>query len=148
MTVSSINKPASPQEFRQHILLMFFTPFGFGIFGLLGIYDYYFLQEQIPGILAAVLSLSFLITYLHYRISNQLKTGIIMVVSSATILLLIFIYYNQNQSFGLVWALLYPVLTIMTIGHYWGARIALIVYFLLVGLLFSGIAYGSKDYGI
>jgi len=139
MTDSPTTKPVSPQEFRQHILLTFFTPFGFGIFGLLAIYDYYFLQQYTPGILAGVLSLSFLITNLHYRFTKQLKTGITMVVSSATILLLIFIYQNQNQSFGLVWALLYPPLIIMTIGHYWGVRIALLIYFLLVGILLSGV---------
>ncbi len=126
-------------------MLIFVAPFGFGIFGLLALYDAFYLNQYPLAYFPAVLSAAFLFITLHYRLTKQLRTGILLIVTISTGLLLSFIYQNQNESFGLAWALLYPPFIIMTLGYNLGLRGSLLIYFLLIGLLISGI--GVWEYG-
>ena len=128
-----------PEEVRQHITLIFLAPFGAAIFAMVGIYDFFYLQQTHAGLFAAILSLAFLATYLHYRFTNNRKLGITIIGVVSTVVMFAFILLNQNQSFGLVWALLYPPLMIMIFGHQTGVKLSVAAYVVFVAVLFSGI---------
>lgn len=128
-----------PEEVRQHITLIFLAPFGAAIFALVAIYDIFYLQEMITGIFPAILSMVFIGSFIHYRLTNNLNFGIAIIGVVATAIMFGFIYFNQNESFGLVWALLYPPLMIMIFGHQTGVKLSVVAYVVFVALLFNGI---------
>jgi len=59
--------------------------------------------------------------------------------------LISFTINNQNESFGLAWALLYPTMFIMALGHHWGLRLAIFVYLILCLILYNGIGIWLQD---
>lgn len=128
----------SPHQFRQHILLVFLAPFGAAVFGLLAIYDAFFLDQIIVAAIPAILSLTFLFAWSFYKIKNDLCLPTSLIILVSTLVLIAFILNNQNESFGLVWAILYPPLIIMTLGHKKGIKLASGLYIVLVIILFNG----------
>ena len=129
----------TPHAIRQHITLVFLAPFGAALFALVAAYDYFYLHQEFIAVLPALLSLAFLGIYIHYRLTQDLEKGTIVVAIISTIIMFVFISSNQNNSFGLVWALLYPPLMIMILGHNLGVRVSVVAYVALVVMLFDGI---------
>lgn len=145
ININQLKQQFTPQEFRQHMLLVLVAPFGFVIFALLSIYDAWYLHDYSIALIPAFLSIVFLLSTIHYQLTKRLTPGVFLTLIAATGMLIFFINQNQNESFGLVWAVLYPPLVIMTIGHKWGLRLSLAVYIILVALLFNGL--GTWQHG-
>ena len=138
----------SPNQFRQHILLTAIAPFGVALFSLLAFFNAFFLQNYSIAFTPALLSLSFFIAWMHYKIKKDLAVATAVIAFSSSIVMLAFVYQNQNESFGLAWALLYPAFIIITVGHFWGLRFAVYLYLVLAAILFNGIGewqQGSWD---
>lgn len=139
----------SPQEFKQFLILAFLAPFGFGIFALLAIYDAYYLNSFDQALIPAFVSLAFLTTAILYRTTSDIRIGILLIITSVTLILPFFAYQNQNQGFGLVWAVLYPAFIIMTLGHKWGVKLAVIQLLILNVILIQGIGvWQNGSWGI
>jgi len=63
--------------------------------------------------------------------------------------LLIFVYINQNESFGLVWTLCYPLFVIPILGTRMGLFMIILFYAILLPIVYLGIGewdYGNWDY--
>lgn len=129
----------SPQEFKQYLMLTFLAPFGFGIFLLLAIYDVYYLNSFDQAIIPAFVSLTFLTTTIIFRSTGDIRLGVLLIITSVTLVLPFFAYQNQNQGFGLVWTVLYPAFIMMTLGHKWGVKLAVIQLLVLNTILVQGI---------
>ena len=143
MFKNSVLEPAlkqyTPEEYRQHMILIAVAPFGAFIFALLALHDAFIIKQIHIAYIPGVLSFGFVVAFTHYKITKDRLPGISIILVTAIGVLLAFTYQNQNQSFGLVWALLYPILIIMSIGHYWGLRLTIIMYICLLAILYSGL---------
>jgi len=127
----------TPEEYRQHIILIAVAPFGAFIFALLALHDAFVIEKMDIAYIPAVLSIGFFVAFTHYKVTKNPMLGISIILITAIGVLLTFTF--QNQSFGLVWAILYPTLIIMSIGHYWGLRLTVIMYICLLAILYSGL---------
>lgn len=131
--------PQTPEEYRQHIVFIFLAPFGSVIFAALAIYNQLSLQDTKTAILALCLSIALSSSSAIYYLTNRLKYSATLVFLISTLVLIAFISHNKSDDFGLVWAILYPSLMIMIIGHHWGLRASLVVFFAVFALLYSGL---------
>ena len=129
----------TPEEYRQHMILIAVAPFGAFIFALLALHDAFVIEKMDIAYIPAVLSIGFFVAFTHYKVTKNPMLGISIILITAIGVLLTFTFQNQNQSFGLVWAILYPTLIIMSIGHYWGLRLTVIMYICLLAILYSGL---------
>jgi len=130
----------TPHEYRQHVMLTIVAPVGFIIFTLMAFYDALVIQIDLLALIPAFLAGGFLTTYLLYKITNDKTLCIWLFTISMIAALLVFVYKNHNEGFGLVWALLFPIMITMALGHKWGWKIATLVYFMLLAILYDGLS--------
>lgn len=128
----------NPKHFRQHTLLVFLAPFGTVIFALLTAFNALHLQQYAISGITTLLSLAFLTAWLHYKFRKDLLFATRFVVVACSAILVLFIYINHNQSFGLVWAILYPPLIMMAMGHQRGLKLSIGLYLALTLVLLFG----------
>lgn len=129
----------TPHEYRQHVMLTIVAPVGSIIFSLLAFYDAFILQLGLIAFIPAILAGSFLTSFVLYKITKDKNLCIWLFTISVIAVLLIFTYKNQNEDFGLVWALLFPTSITMALGHKRGWKIAVLVYFMLLAILYDGL---------
>lgn len=129
---------SDPHHFRQHSLLVFLAPFGGVIFALLAFYNGFYLEHYDISIITALMSFAFVIAWLHYQFKQDLQVATRFIVSACSAILVFFIYTNQNESFGLVWAILYPPLMMMALGHKLGLKLSVGLYFVVLLVLLIG----------
>lgn len=142
-------KKLTPLEYSQHMILKVVAPFGSLIFAVLALYDWLLIQQYELAVISALFSFIFLVAFLYYHVTQKQIVALHIMIWTSLVLLIAFVYTNQNNHFGLAWALLVPTLTIMSLGIRWGLRTTFVVYLILLGILVDGLSvWQNPDWDI
>ncbi|MBU0719935.1 GGDEF domain-containing protein [bacterium] len=126
-------------ELRKVILTNAFLAMSFLImllFAYLNLFHYKNLSLGIIDILGAALSLASLI---DYRLHNNTERAVFFGTLILFVFLLSFSIFNQNNSFGLIWTIFFPIFAITLNGHRKGFLYSLLFYVILFTFAYNGI---------
>lgn len=100
-TQQTVIKQLSPLEYCQHMILKTVAPVGAIIFAILATYDGLIINNTPIALVSALLSFSFLSAFFYYFITKNRMPGILFMLVTGIVLMLMFVYNNQNHGFGL-----------------------------------------------
>lgn len=83
----------------------------------------------------------FLYSYLDLKRTKDLHRASIIGISLLIIFMLLFVFYNHNIGFGLIWTIFIPIFAISMFGSKTGYKISLVYYVALFSLLLYGVYF-------
>lgn len=133
-------------SYRRVILInaiLLLTTFVFFVFAYI---NYYVILDKtiaVFDIFSAILSLGALI---YLRISKIIKYAALIATFNLFTFFLMFVYFNQNNHFGIIWTIFLPIFAIIINGRRIGLYFSIVFYAILLPYAYSGIGVWQDGY--
>jgi len=130
---------------RKVIMLNIFLIIGMFAFFFFALLHLFFIHNYFIAFIDFVSFVIFLCLYLDIKKNKNIKKAAIIGLFMLSFFMFSFVYFNHNNSFGLIWTIFVPIFAISQFKPKTGVRIALIYYLFLFSFLLYGVLYWNEQ---
>lgn len=111
------------------------------VFVIFALINTFVVKHYILTILDIVAFFIFLVTFLNLRKTCDIEKSTYIAAVFLAVFMYLYVFFNQNNDFGLIWSISIPILAISILGHKKGLILSAIYYFLLFFILLYGVYF-------
>jgi diguanylate cyclase (GGDEF)-like protein len=128
------------------VSFLFISIFALGLFGYLNIVRF---DNVVVGSIDMVASLVSLFALVAYKKYAKLKLAIILGTLNLFVFFVTFVIVNQNQNFGIIWTIFFPIFVIVLTGPKRGLTLSLLFFSIIYFIAFNGIGeWGECEWNL
>lgn len=131
--------PTDLPMLRTLMMVNAFLLIGAITFAIFAYSNLWVFNDYFIGSIDAIASFVSILALIDLRLNQRLNRTVIIGTINFFIFFLTFSYTNQNNDFGLIWTIFFPIFVITLMGHKKGLMITAIFYMILFSMAFHNI---------
>lgn len=108
--------------------------------------NYMLLSNNLLAVFEILSAFISFLALIYLRKKKIIKYAAIVATINLFTFFIIFIYFNQNEHFGIIWSIFLPIFAILVNGRHTGSYFSLAFYMIVIPMAFSGIGVWQDGY--